>query len=239
MSAAESKVELHDTESNADHKLSHVTDDEAFMTSAVKFREFRFEDCFHDVQWTNKVVNPLIENATVAEFQMAITTLQVLSCPASDPLYEVSRTLEDYSASEWHAHVNSVSFEDATYEQISQIMKGIRAVFTTPETTSLVLERQNFVVYDDFPSAMALKDGEDKATENRGIVMDWCLHAQSMERERLSLSTEEFAWIEHVISHPPTILESLIREHVKHVCRRLPHPGECEGKRLFPTLLSI
>ena len=96
------------------------------MDNFARFREFRFEDCFQDVEWTSEVDSHLIEDATVAQFQLAITTLQVLSCAATDPLYEASRNLEDYSASQWHEHVANVDFQYATDEQVSQIMKGLR-----------------------------------------------------------------------------------------------------------------
>ena len=192
--------------------------DDAFLINClVKFREFRFEDCFKDVEWTTEVDNTLIENAAVARFQLAITSIQILSCPVSDPLYEVSRNLENFSASEWHVHVGVIDFQSTTDEQASQITKGIKNVFTTPETTSKALENQTFLMYDTFVSAKPLKDQEGKQPKDRGVVMEWCLNVQSVGPERLSLSTEEFAWVERVILHPPSLFESLIQEHVKHV----------------------
>jgi hypothetical protein len=188
------------------------------MEYYLKFREFRFEECFKDVEWTNEVDSPLIENATVAQFQLATTTMQVLSCAATDPLFEASRNIEGYSASEWHEHVANVNFKDATDEQISQVTKGLKAIFTAPETTSLALERQGYQMYDGFISAMPMEDVENKDLDEIGVVRNWCLHAKKIGPERLKLSPGEFAWMEEVLSHPPNLLKSLIEEHVRHVC---------------------
>ena len=192
------------------------------MDKHVKFREFRFEDCFRDVEWTSEVDSPLIENATVAQYQLAITTMQVLSCAAIDPLYEASRSLEDFSASQWYEHVAKVDLEYATDEQISQIIKGLKEVFTALETTSLALERQNIRMYDDFTSAMPMENVEEKDIDEIGVVRKWLVHAKGMGQERLKLSAEEFAWINGVLSYPPNLFKSLAEEHVKHVCINFP-----------------
>jgi hypothetical protein len=210
----ENKAEDHDAEGSADRKPAHASNEETLLDSHVKFREFRFEDCFRDVEWSTGIENELVEDATVVRFEIAMTTMRVLTCRKTDPLYGKTRNLEELSASYWLEHLAAVSFEDATDDQISQLTRGIMDIFKIPETLSVVLENQNIIIYDNFASAMPI---EKRDPNDGGIIIEWLLKVQNLGQERIKFTTEEFAWVEKVISKPATLLESLIKEHVTHV----------------------
>jgi hypothetical protein len=212
----ESKSEDHGEENGSANKAIQKSEQEISNDSLVKFREFRFEDCFKDLEWTTGVNNALIENAHIAQLDLAITTMQVLSCEANDPHYSLTRDLEEYSATYWDSRVGNLDIEKATDGQVSSVIKAMKAVFTAPETTSLALERQDLKMYDTFISAK-MPTAEDP-NEEKGVMMQWCMRAQTIGAERLSLSDAEFQWAENVIALPPNLLTPLAKEHVRHVC---------------------
>ena len=76
-----------------------------------------------------------------------------------------------------------------------------------------------------------MENVEEKDFDEIGVVRKWCVHAKRIGRERLKLSTEEFAWIEGVLSHAPSLLKSLAEEHIKHVSLNIPRDSVVSAMR--------
>jgi hypothetical protein len=221
------KLEVDDQDAAHEHdtavsaitgKPSRRHPNEVFSRSTVKFRDFRFEGSFLNLEWTTETAktNGLVENAYIAQLEMTLLTIKVVSWLPSDPGYESSRDLETYSVNSWDTHLANLDdyFDKPTDDEVTRVIKGLKGLFTNPESTSVALEENDVKMYESFISAKVLT--EEIPDEEKGRMLRWCLKAKKLGAERLGLSLEDWEWVEKVIAFPPSLLTPLAEEHVQH-----------------------
>ena len=147
----------------------------------------------------------LITKSSDARLDLATTTMHIMCVNDQDSAWTTKILLENYAATFWIQHLQSVDIATCSATQIAQVIESLHDIFEKPNRTSSLFEAYSNDIYSGFNAAI------DPKTPVRSLIVKWCHAARGLPLPQLLMD-----WIIGVTENSTNILDKLAREHLEH-----------------------